>query len=351
MEILYDEMLFEVLRHLDLGQLLKVSSLSKQYNGYILDKNFWNIYFKYKSQTEYRGLVYKVGKCGSIELFKILSTPFNNKIVEKCMYERIYYNALVYNNEPIIRYIEHRIKHESRGGEFGIERLIKRAKRNFSQENANEIYGYMKKDEPILNLWQLKRILSNCHNYEILFRYLNVFGIEVRTFIDMEFIEDVVTGEYKHGYDLFMGIIEAGVISINDLKNETFIYECTDHRIFDYFIYEGLITFDYESIKNYTNGESRWPLCEYYIIKLYEEVINLYKNKRCEDEYRFLCKLMVTSFLVIEDQDIVLTMIKRLCDLKYFGAKLLELILITIELGYDYLTINLKSMKLNYDLS
>ena len=346
MEILYDEMHFEVLRHLDLFQLLKISRLSKKYNGYILNKKFWNIYLKYKTQAEYRKILYKISKHGSIELFKILSTSFNNKIVEKYMYGRTYFYASIYDNKPIIEYVEHRIEHKSREGfEFIIEKVIKKAKSNFTQENAIEIRKYMR----INSL--LKNILSNCQNYETLFRYLNVLKINVHTFIDIDFIERLTTGGYKHAYDLFIGIIEAGIININNLRNETFINECSDKRICDYLIDKGLITFGYESIKNGIGSRVRFPLCEYYIIKLYEEVLDLYKNKRTEEEYSFIWKLIKYSPRVIEDQDIIVNMVKKLCDLKYSRPRLLELILISDEFGQDYLTINLKSIKLQYDLN
>ena len=344
MEILYDEMHFEVLRHLDLVQLLKISSLSKKYNGYLLNKDFWNIYLKYKSQAEYRGLVYKVSKRGSIELFKILSNNYHNKIMEERMIKKIYDYVTIYDNRPIIEYIEHRIEHKSGPG-LELVRLMERAKSKFTQENAIEMRKYVTIN-PLL-----KNILSKCGNYETLLKYLNVLEIDVRNFIDMDFIERLITGEYKHIYDLFIGIIEAGIIDINNFRNETFIYECSDKRICDYLIDKGLITFDYESIKNGIGGRIKFSLCEYYAIKLYEEVLDLYKNKRSEEEYTFIWKLIKYSPLAVNDQDIILAMVKKLCDLKYSGARLLELILESDEFDQDYLTMNLKSMKLQYDLN
>ena len=348
MEILYDEMHFEVLRHLELSQLLKIRTLSKQHNTYVLNKHFWNIYLKYKTQAEYRRLTYKVGKHGSVELFKLLSSNYHNKVMEKCMYERIYYDASIHDNTSIREYVEHFIARKSRG-KFDFNKLMETAGRNFSQENTNKICGYFEKENPAHNLWVLKVVLLNCHTYEILLKYLNEFKLEAHAFIDIDFIEDVVTGESKYSYELFIGIIEEGIININDLRNEIFIHECSDKRIFEYLLYEGLVTFDYETFKASREDRPNFPFCEYYIIKLYEEVLNLYKNKKREDEYKFLWRLVVYSSHIIEDQDVTLNMVKQLCNLKYSGARLLELIFNTDAEGQDYLTINLKSMKLQYD--
>ena len=296
MEILFDEMHFEVLRHLDLSQLLKVSRLNKQHNRYFLNKNFWSIYLKYKTQLEYKGLVYKVGKHGSIELFKILSTPFNNKVMEKLMYERIYYDASIYNNKPIIEYVEHYIEHKARG-KFDFCRFMKKAGTNFTKENTNEIFKYLKNGDHMFmsNSWVIRTILLNCHNYDILFKYLNELKIDVRNFIDMDFMENLMTGDYKYGYELFIDIIEEGIIDTDDLRNETFIHECSNKRICDYLFDTELVTFDYETFKNPKEGVPGIPFCEYYIIKLYEEVLNLYKNKRREDEYKFLWMTIIFS--------------------------------------------------------
>ena len=345
MDILNDEMHFEVLRHLELGQLLKISRVNKQYNGYLLDKNFWIIYLKYKTQAEYRRIVYKISKHGSVELFNILDTSFNNKVIELRMIGKMFRNASIYGNVPIIKQTEHRINRKFR--DFILEKLIKKVRSKFTEESADEMCKYMqnyKIEFGYINvLWRLRTILINCHNYETLLGYLNIFGEDVHAFIDMDFIESLMSDKHKHAYDLFIGIIEAGIIHINDIKNETFVYECSDRRIFDYLIKK---EFDYIDIKHPNNVGHKWPMCEYYVIKLYEEVINLYREKRCEDEYKFLWKLLISSFDVIEDQDKVIDMIEEVCKLKYSEEYLKELIQEADDMGHDYLIIKLKSIKL-----
>ena len=114
MDILNNEMHFEVLCHLDLYCLLKINRLNKQYYGYLLNKNLWIIYLKHKNQAEYRKIIYKISKHCSGELFKVLDSNYHNKVMESRMIRKVYHNIVIYDNNSMIEYtgycIDHKVK-------------------------------------------------------------------------------------------------------------------------------------------------------------------------------------------------------------------------------------------------
>ena len=363
MDTLFAEMHFEVFRHFDLIQLLKISRLNKQYYGYLLNKKFWTVYLRYRSQAEYRRIVYKISKHGTVDLLEILDNDGDNrdyqdKAMEGRMLYKIWYNASIYDNKPIMEYMVDSISDEfKKCKDLKFEKLIKRVGSVYSYENVVSIWEFLKdkfriKRSNIPPLWIFREILKRCHNYEILSCYLRVFKIDIQSLINIGFIETLVTSNYKHAYDLFISTITSLYNFIPIEYLQAFIYICRDRRICDYLIKGGFNTFTYQRIKNSYDGEPDWPKCEFYAIKLYKEVIGLYKDERQEEDYIFLWKLIRRlSIFVIEDQDITISMIEDLCDLEYSEDRLNKVISDAEDLEHDYLTIKLEEMKLRYDLN
>lgn len=347
-----DELIYEILSHLPLNVIIPLSVISTNFNTFIRDKPFWIIYVSHRSQYQYRQLFDRITKTKYTWLFDILHIPYQDKVLDKCIKEKCYYNAYVNENEIMLKYI-------GGGHEYIVERRLHKVRKiiqgDYNVNNAKKIMSFHNNISPDIRF----KILCYCKSYTDLLMYYKVIyftftvepmvlGVNLLIVEDIDYKELLIeiikcdsilsfsTKTTDYSFDLFHEIVGSKNIDLIELKK--YIFQSPNKEIINYFIEKTNIQFNYENIKEIIEEDLPFK-CEYYIIEYYNN------NILSEDEetVESLWYILECTHDIIDD-DLYIDMIYTLCENHYNKISLESIYDITDDSGYFYINSKIKAI-------
>ena len=341
---LFNELQNEVLVYLDMYTITKMRNVNKFYSKYIKSKQFWNFYISKLNQYRYRKLFKKVCGFKNTWLINLLMKDYEHVMLENCMILHVFKDARKWGGIKIMKKCRRLVTNQTcleymRTPNYDNILLDYRStkkliKKGFNQKAVVQLIAFIEN----MGLSSMSfTLLSYAPNIEVLEKYCNTFNIKL-IFLCELFISNIGTYANKNCYNLYMEIINRyefdlkSIYNDENIKSRNQLYGCHDKLLLDHLIKEKVITIDYEYLKNYESN-IHIPTCEYYIVKFYEDLLNIL-DKEC---YPDPLKINLLWCCILEgidkiDDDKLFKMIQDVPD-RYYDESFC--VMIVDELKYD----------------